>query len=214
MMNLVGASATSDLDGLLARSPIAMLLADDQRRYVDANEAACTLLGLSRAELLEAGVDRLTPVALRGSVPALWERFLSQGAMQGVYELTDASGRLIRITYVAVAQVLPGLHLSCLLTGRPAGSGGALSSRERDVVGLAAQGLTSNEVARTLSLSRATVETHFRRAVRRIERPQPSPRHRTGPHTRRDRPANRDRGAARRPEQSHSRATRPTRRLV
>jgi PAS domain-containing protein len=46
-MNLVGASAASDLDGLLARSPIAMLLADDQRRYVDVNEAACTLLGLS-----------------------------------------------------------------------------------------------------------------------------------------------------------------------
>jgi len=122
-MNLVGASATSDLDGLLARSPIAMLLADDQRRYVDVNEAACTLLGLSRAELLEAGVDRLTPVALRGSVPALWERFLSQGAMQGVYELTDASGRLIRVTYVAVARVLPGLHLSCLLTGRARGCG-------------------------------------------------------------------------------------------
>jgi hypothetical protein len=25
-------------------------------------------------------------------VPALWDRFLEQGTMQGVYELTDASG--------------------------------------------------------------------------------------------------------------------------
>jgi PAS domain S-box-containing protein len=167
-MNLATAASTVELDGLLARSPLAMLLADDQRHYVDVNEAACALLGLSRAELLEAGVDGLTPVALRGRVPALWDRFLSQGTMQGVYELTDAAGEVIRITYVAIARVLPGLHLSCLLTGRPANAGSALTSRERDVVSLAAQGLTSHEIADTLSLSRATVETHFRNAVRRL----------------------------------------------
>jgi PAS domain S-box-containing protein len=168
VMNLGATLPTPELDGLLARSLIAMLLADDQRRYVDVNEAACALLGLSRAELLEAGVDGLTPVALRGRVPALWDRFLEQGTMQGVYELTDASGRVIRITYVAIARVLPGLHLSCLLTARSPESAGALSRRERDVVTLAAQGLTSNEIAHTLSLSRATVETHFRNAVRRL----------------------------------------------
>ena len=167
-MNLTAASTTPALDGLLARSPIAMLLADDERRYVDVNEAACTLLGLSREELLEAGVEAITPVALRGRVPALWDRFLSQGTMQGVYELTDASGRVIRITYVAIARVLPGRHLSCLLTGQPAEAAGALSPRERDVVSLAAQGLTSVAVAEALSLSRATVETHFRNAVRRL----------------------------------------------
>jgi PAS domain S-box-containing protein len=167
VMNLAAASA-GEMDGLLARSPIAMLLADDERRYVDVNEAACALLGLSRAELLDAGVDGLTPVALRGRVPALWDRFLSQGTMQGVYELTDASGRVVRITYVAIARVLPGLHLSCLLTGRSAHAPGVLSPRERDVVSLAALGLTSNEIAATLSLSRATVETHFRSAVRRL----------------------------------------------
>jgi PAS domain S-box-containing protein len=166
-MNLAAAS-TGELDGLLARSPIAMLLANDERRYVDVNQAACALLGLSRAELLEADVDGLTPVALRGRVPALWDRFLSHGTMQGVYELTDASGRVVRITYVAVARVLPGLHLSCLLTGRPADAAGALSPRERDVASLAALGLTSNEIANTLSLSRPTVETHFRGAVKRL----------------------------------------------
>jgi PAS domain S-box-containing protein len=151
-----------------AGSPIAMLLADDERRYVDVNEAACTLLSLSREELLEAGVDAVTPVALRGAVPALWDRFLAQGTMQGVYELTTASGEVVRITYVAIARVLPGLHLSCLLTGQPAEATGALSPRERDVVSLAAQGLTSVEIAETLSLGRATVETHFRSAMRRL----------------------------------------------
>jgi PAS domain S-box-containing protein len=167
-MNLATASTTPELGGLLERSPIAMLLADDERRYVDVNEAACALLGLSRAELLESGVEAITPVALRGRVPAMWDRFLAQGTMHGVYELADASGRVIRITYVAIARVLPGLHLSCLLTGRPASAPGVLTPRERDVVSLAAQGLTSHEIADTLSLSRATVETHFRGAVRRL----------------------------------------------
>jgi DNA-binding CsgD family transcriptional regulator len=165
-MNLSAAPAHGELAGLAARSPIAMLLADDERRYVDANDAACELLRLSREELLAAGVDGLTPPALRGGVPALWARFLAQGTMQGVYELTDASGRLIRITYVAIARVLPNRHLSCFLTS--AAGRGMLTARERDVVGLAAQGLTSGRIAETLSVSQATVETHFRRAVGRL----------------------------------------------
>ena len=168
VMNVSAPSAIRELDGLLARSPIAMLLADDARRYVDANDAACALLGLDRAALLDAGVDGLTPPALRGSVPALWERFLAQASMHGVYELTDASGQPIRVTYLAIAAVLPGRHLSCLLTARRADTPGTLTSRERDVVALAAQGLTSREIAHTLSLSRATVETHFRGAVKRM----------------------------------------------
>jgi PAS domain S-box-containing protein len=157
-----------NLDGLLRRSPIAMLLADDDRRYVDVNDAACTLLGMSRAELLQSDVDAVTPTALRGRVPAMWDQFLAQGTMQGVYELADASGQLVRITYVAIARVLPGLHLSCLLTARSAAVAGVLSPRERGVVRLAAEGLTSREIAETLSLSPATVETHFRNAVRRL----------------------------------------------
>ena len=168
VMNASAQSAVRELDGLLARSPIAMLLADDARRYVDVNDAACALLGLDRAALLAAGVDGLTPPALRGSVPVLWDRFLAQGSMHGVYELTDASGQLLRVTYLAIAAVLPGRHLSCLLTARRVDAPGALTSRERDVIGLAAQGLTSREIAQTLSLSRATVETHFRGAVKRL----------------------------------------------
>jgi len=64
--------------------------------------------------------------------------------------------------------VLPGRHLSCFLVGRGASAPGALSLRERDVVTLGAQGMTSAEIAGTLSISRATVESHFRSAVGRL----------------------------------------------
>jgi DNA-binding CsgD family transcriptional regulator len=167
-MNMAHGWPIGELEGLAARSPIAMLLADDARRYVDVNEAACALLKVSREALLASDVDAFTPVALRGHVPALWDRFLSQGSMHGVYELSDGSGGLLRVTYIAIARVLPGRHLSCLLTGRQAGTSGALTARERDVVALAAQGLTSRAIAETLSVSRATVETHFRGAARRL----------------------------------------------
>jgi DNA-binding CsgD family transcriptional regulator len=145
-----------------------MLLADDARSYVDVNEAACALLGRSREALLSADVDDLTPVALRASVPALWDRFLAQGSMQGVYELFDGAGERVRVTYLAIARVLPGRHLSCLLVGRAASAPGALTARERDVVALAAQGLTSQAIADALTVSRATVESHFRGAARRL----------------------------------------------
>jgi DNA-binding CsgD family transcriptional regulator len=168
VMNLAAGSRSGELEGLLTRSTIAMLLAADDRHYVDVNEAACKLLGMSRAELLQSNVDAITPAALRGRVPAMWDQFLSQGTMQGVYDLAGASGHSIRITFVAIARVLPGLHLSCLLTGRSAAAPGVLSQRERDVVVLAAQGLTSREIAERLSVSRATVETHSRNAVRRL----------------------------------------------
>ena len=157
-----------ELEGLSSRSPVAMLLADDARTYVDANEAACALLGRDREALLSVRVDDLTPVALRASVPALWDRFLAQGSMQGVYELSDSMGGGVRVTYVAIARVLPDRHLSCLLVGGGARLSAALTARERDVVALAAQGLTSREIAETLTLSRATVESHFRGAVRRL----------------------------------------------
>ena len=95
--------------------------------------------------------------------------------------------------------------------GRSADAAGALSPRERDVVSLAAQGLTSNEIANALSLSRATIETHFRGAVRRLSA-----------HNRAHAIAlalthgeialpTATVASARRPEQSHSRATKPTR---
>jgi PAS domain S-box-containing protein len=41
----------------------AILLADDRGRYVDANPAACTLLGYDREELLQRGVLDVTPPA-------------------------------------------------------------------------------------------------------------------------------------------------------
>ena len=48
-----------------------MVIADDERRYVAANSAACLLLRLSEDALLKLRIDDLTPPENRTVVPPL-----------------------------------------------------------------------------------------------------------------------------------------------
>jgi PAS domain S-box-containing protein len=100
----------------LADVPVAMLVANNQGRYVDANAAAVFLTGYPRRELLRCSVWDLTPAPRLGSGEALWRAFLSRGRMAGRYRLRRKSGRSVDARYVAIANVLPGLHVSALAT--------------------------------------------------------------------------------------------------
>ena len=100
----------------LAHVPVAMLVADDRGRYVDANEAAAFLTGYTRAELLRCSLWDLTPDAHRGRGQALWRAFLARERMAGWHPLRKKSGRIVKARYAAVANVLPGLHVSALAT--------------------------------------------------------------------------------------------------
>ena len=98
---------------LFERNGDAILIADDGGTIVDANPAACTLLGLGR----EAIVGR--PVAeIVSSEPtttaSLWEAFEARGAQRGEIELRRADGESIPVEYSAVRDVVPGLHASTL----------------------------------------------------------------------------------------------------
>jgi len=58
----------------------------------------------------------LTPAARLGTGEALWRAFLSRERMSGRYRLRRKNGRIVDARYVAVANVLPGLHVSALAT--------------------------------------------------------------------------------------------------
>ena len=96
--------------------PVAMLVADNRGRYVDANKAAVLLTGYSRAELLRLSVWDLTPVSQQRRGLALWRAFLERDEMSGTYSLRRKSGRVVKARYFAVTNVLPGLHVSALAT--------------------------------------------------------------------------------------------------
>lgn len=90
----------------------AMVLADDEGRYVAANESACRLLGRSREEILQMTVHDVAPPDV--DVDAAYRQFLEAGTETGFYKLVDADGQIIHVEYRATANVVPGLHLSVM----------------------------------------------------------------------------------------------------
>ncbi len=91
----------------------AILIANDDRRYVDANDAACALLRLTREELLQRRIDDVIPTASDADVDDMWRRFLAEGVQQGQFSIARA-GEPIVVEYRARARIAPGRHLSVL----------------------------------------------------------------------------------------------------
>ncbi len=91
----------------------AILLADDNGHYLDANPAACGLLGYTLAELVGMPVADVV-VAGSAEVDAAWADFLKEGSSRGRVELRHRDGHVIVAQFNAVAQMLPGVNLSIL----------------------------------------------------------------------------------------------------
>lgn len=122
------AIASGERTPLSSDRQVAELVADDQGRYVECNDAATQLVGFSREELLRMSVWDLTPGADQIQSLLLWQEFIRQGFGAGLYRLTTKDGREVEVTYKAVANVTPGRHRSRLepvggVQGRIAGAG-------------------------------------------------------------------------------------------
>ncbi len=152
-----------------------MVIADDERRYVAVNPAACLLLRLSEEEVLQRRVDDLTPPEARGQMDELWAAFLREGTRRGRFELQMPDGPRLAVEYSATAHVEPCRHLSILMFPPPAAdvqhdpdrqpSPELLTDREREVLNLVAMGMGSTWIASALGVSSSTVETHVRHCL-------------------------------------------------
>jgi PAS domain S-box-containing protein len=158
-------------------SLVPMVIADDQRRYVAANAAACLLLRLPETEVLALQIDDLTPPEMRPVMDELWASFLREGTQRGTFQLQMPDGPRLAVEYSATAHVRPGRHLSILMfpppgdvDHEPARSGAVerLTDREREVLNMVAMGMGSTGIASALSLSTHTVETHVRHALAKL----------------------------------------------
>lgn len=92
----------------------AMLLADDDQRYIDANPAACELTGYDRDELLQLRVQDLTPDDEQGGASEAFAAFVTAGRAEGTFRLARRDGSVVETEFRAVANVAPGVHLSVL----------------------------------------------------------------------------------------------------
>ena len=153
-----------------------MVIADDGRRFIAANPAACLLLRLAEKDVVRLRVDDLTPPENRLHMDGLWEAFLRDRVQEGTFELMMPDGARLEVEYSATANVEPGLHLSILMFPpggvgrhvRPAEARQALTDREREVLGMVAGGWGSSWIAAELGVSSSTVETHVRHVLEKL----------------------------------------------
>lgn len=97
-------------EALFSNALDAILVADDDGRYVDANPSACRLLGYRRDELVGLPLDAV--VAQGEDWRDAWSTLRERGVFRGEIALRDRDGGEIPAEHHAVADVLPGVHAS------------------------------------------------------------------------------------------------------
>jgi PAS domain S-box-containing protein len=118
----------------LSNVPCAILIANNRGRYIAVNKRAVRLTRYTEAELLDMSVWDLTPLPELRRGRQLWRAFLQRGRMRGTYPVRRRNGTLIRAAYIALGNVLPGIHVSALIgpLGRPSRRKAATPSKRRD----------------------------------------------------------------------------------
>lgn len=125
--DLAGASADDEtLWSIFSESRNPMLLADDERRYVNANAAACDLLGHDLATLRTMRIDDITIPEYRPFLDDVWSDFLARGGSIGRFAVLCADGSRAEVEFNATANVTPGLHLSIFINPDITGDAGGL----------------------------------------------------------------------------------------
>jgi PAS domain S-box-containing protein len=102
------------LQAIFDNAQDAILLTDDDRRYVDANPAACNMLGYEREELLTMSVEDVTADDSREAVPDMWAAFVEAETLGGEYTLQRKDGGTVVTDFRAVANIEPGVHLAVM----------------------------------------------------------------------------------------------------
>ena len=90
----------------------AMVIADDEGVYVDANRAACELFGLPREELLGRTIAEFTPEEY--DFERHWTAFQETDRDRGRLSLVRADGERRLVEFAATREIVPGRHLSIL----------------------------------------------------------------------------------------------------
>jgi len=90
----------------------ALVITDDEGRYVAANPAAADLFGISRSELVGRHVADFA--SDEEDFATQWAAFLDEGELHGEFELVRPDGESRTVAFAATANVLPGRHLSAL----------------------------------------------------------------------------------------------------
>ncbi len=86
-----------------------ILIANEDARYVNANDSACEILGRTREELIgqEVGIF----VEYREDARVLWEKALRAGSVSAEITVVRPDGTRCELEFSGVTQIQPGLHM-------------------------------------------------------------------------------------------------------
>ncbi|MDX6587475.1 MAG: hypothetical protein QOI31_1948 [Solirubrobacterales bacterium] len=184
-----GSETVTRLRSAFGRSKHAMLIADDQRRWVTGNHAAADLISTPLDEIPWHKIDDFMPPASLVTIEQDWQAFLESGSAEGWTRLIVPGHTQISFEYSATAKVLPGRHLIIYITpdedypGRTEdlareaaattdterqGEQIQLTDRERQVIALVATGLQTRAIGEKLFLSPETVKSHVQHALEKL----------------------------------------------
>jgi PAS domain S-box-containing protein len=90
----------------------AMVLVDDERRFVDANPAACELLGMSYDRLCGERLDLFLDREVKHGIRERWRELVEAGQAKGEWRLVTSENRRCLVEYSWKANVIAGRHLS------------------------------------------------------------------------------------------------------
>jgi PAS domain S-box-containing protein len=158
-----------------------MILLQRDRVLAEANVAFLEALRYTRARALGHKLDVFVAENSRQRMKEDWWEFLRNGRVNGGRELIRGDGGHVRVQFAAHRKLVTGreliLGVVLELDGRPMrcgkapvdASGAGLTARERDVVTLVALGRGRREIAAQLFISDATVKTHLRNAMHKLD---------------------------------------------
>jgi PAS domain S-box-containing protein len=159
-----------------ARNPMALL--DEDARILDVNRPAMAMTGFPRAELVGRVADEFVVEEERADFAHEWQELVLRGDDVAEHELICAGGGRVTVRYKASRRAVgSGARVLFLATHvrqgpkaavQDAASIRAFSPREREIVRLVAQGLTTRDIADDLGLAIETVRTHIRNAMGKL----------------------------------------------
>jgi PAS domain S-box-containing protein len=162
---------------VFARSSNPILLIDERRHVVDANDAMVELLGAKRRQLIGTSIVASILPAERELAASQWGEFLDTGEYTGTRALVRADESEVQVEFAARIAEVGGRRLAIYVVAgddptyspAPALSGELpLTEREREVVTLIALGRETAQIAAELHISSETVRTHVRNAMARL----------------------------------------------
>ncbi len=101
-------------EALFRQALDAVLIADHDRRYVDANPAACALIGTDYGHIIGRRIEDFFELDESHIVPEAWNAFQLEGTQTGTCIVRRPDGSVRYAGFRARANFLPGLHLSIL----------------------------------------------------------------------------------------------------